>query len=241
VDNVIQFTAVTANGNILTVNSYQNTDLFWALRGGGGGTYAVVTSATYLTHDPVPMTLMSFSANFTSPVIAKRVLTEYIKLHPSLSDTGWSGYASLSVSNLSFAYLAHNISESDANKTLDLFVTFARNATGGATQLLNATYNSFNEWFSSAETAPSAGFIFEMGSRLLLRDVAENDPEMVVDTLLALQSTVFLRYVLKYSSHYLQLMISRQLYCRRRGVQSGSGCNRTSPRLAKGTSSPLLP
>jgi hypothetical protein len=61
VDNVIQFMAVTANGDILTVNSYQNTDLFWALRGGGGGTYAVVTSATYLTHDPVPMTLMSFS------------------------------------------------------------------------------------------------------------------------------------------------------------------------------------
>src|SRR4051812_43153388 len=36
VDNVLQFMVVTANGDFLTVNSYQNSDLFWALRGGGG-------------------------------------------------------------------------------------------------------------------------------------------------------------------------------------------------------------
>jgi hypothetical protein len=196
VDNVIQFTAVTANGNILTINFYQNTDLFWALRGGGGGTYAVVTSATYLTHDPVPMTVVSFSANLTSPAIAKPVLTEYIKLHPSLADAGWGGYAFLSVSSLSFIYLAQNISESGANKTLDPFVTFASNATGGA-QLSYATYLSFNEGFSSTfvpEADQSAGSSFEMGSRLLLREVAENDPEMVVDTLLALQTGVGFEY-----------------------------------------------
>jgi hypothetical protein len=196
VDNVIQFTTVTANSDILTINSYQNADLFWALRGGGGGTYAVVTSATYLTHDPVPMTLMSFSANFTSPVIAKRVLTEYIKLHPSLADAGCGGYALLSVSNLSFNYLAQNISESGVNKILDSFVTFASNATGGATQLSYATYMSSNESFSSIfapEAGQSAGSSFESFSRLLLREVAENDPEMVVDTLLALQTGVGLK------------------------------------------------
>src|ERR1700733_10716016 len=54
VDNVIQFTVVTADGRYLTVNAHKNTDLFWALRGGGGGTYAVVVSATYRTHPKFP-------------------------------------------------------------------------------------------------------------------------------------------------------------------------------------------
>ncbi|CAG8636222.1 5528_t:CDS:2 [Ambispora leptoticha] len=34
---------VTADGNILTVNNNSYSDLFWALRGGGGGTYGIVT------------------------------------------------------------------------------------------------------------------------------------------------------------------------------------------------------
>jgi FAD/FMN-containing dehydrogenase len=49
VDNVLQFTIVLANGSLVTANSYQHPDLFWALRGGGGGTYGVVTSASYKT------------------------------------------------------------------------------------------------------------------------------------------------------------------------------------------------
>ncbi|KAI1819121.1 FAD/FMN-containing isoamyl alcohol oxidase MreA [Xylaria intraflava] len=45
-DQVLEYEVITAEGQTLTANSEQNTDLFWALRGGGGGTYAVVLSAT---------------------------------------------------------------------------------------------------------------------------------------------------------------------------------------------------
>ena len=37
VDNVLEITIVTADGNHVIANSYRNKDLFWALRGGGGG------------------------------------------------------------------------------------------------------------------------------------------------------------------------------------------------------------
>ncbi|XP_055350326.1 uncharacterized protein LOC129596946 [Paramacrobiotus metropolitanus] len=47
VDNVLEMTVVTADGQLLTANSCQNKDLFWALRGGGGGTFGVVTSITF--------------------------------------------------------------------------------------------------------------------------------------------------------------------------------------------------
>ncbi|KAI1261853.1 FAD binding domain protein [Xylariaceae sp. FL1019] len=45
-DNVLQVTIVTPDGNVLTANECQNTDLFWAVRGGGGGTFGVITHAT---------------------------------------------------------------------------------------------------------------------------------------------------------------------------------------------------
>jgi len=48
VDNAIEITVVTSTGEHLTVNDYQYSDLFWALRGGGGGTYGVITSVTYI-------------------------------------------------------------------------------------------------------------------------------------------------------------------------------------------------
>lgn len=50
VDNVLRFEAVLANGTSLTASACENEDLFWALRGGGGGTFAVVTSCTYAAH-----------------------------------------------------------------------------------------------------------------------------------------------------------------------------------------------
>lgn len=39
--DALQFTVVKATGKIVTANACQNKDLFWALRGGGGGTWGV--------------------------------------------------------------------------------------------------------------------------------------------------------------------------------------------------------
>jgi FAD/FMN-containing dehydrogenase len=52
IDNVIAMQGVTANGNILKCDKENHTDLFCALRGGGGG-YALVTSFT-LKVCPIP-------------------------------------------------------------------------------------------------------------------------------------------------------------------------------------------
>jgi len=54
VDNVLEITIVTADGDHVISNAYRNKDLFWALRGGGGGTWGVVTSVTYKTHPSTP-------------------------------------------------------------------------------------------------------------------------------------------------------------------------------------------
>ena len=52
VDNVLEFDVVIANGTLLTANTCTNSDLFWALRGGGGGTFGVVTRVVHKAHEP---------------------------------------------------------------------------------------------------------------------------------------------------------------------------------------------
>ena len=42
---------VTADGQVRIANAFTNPDLFWALKGGGGGSWGVVTRLTLGTHD----------------------------------------------------------------------------------------------------------------------------------------------------------------------------------------------
>lgn len=42
---------VTADGSVKTVNACNNPDLFWALKGGGGGTFGIVTKLTVKTRE----------------------------------------------------------------------------------------------------------------------------------------------------------------------------------------------
>ncbi|WP_027634426.1 FAD-binding oxidoreductase [Clostridium hydrogeniformans] len=46
-DNVLEFQMVNYKGKIITANRDCNSDLFWALRGGGGGNFGIVTSLTF--------------------------------------------------------------------------------------------------------------------------------------------------------------------------------------------------
>ncbi|RYP55520.1 hypothetical protein DL769_010136 [Monosporascus sp. CRB-8-3] len=45
-DQVLSWEVVTSSGALVTASPTENTDLFWALRGGGGSTYGIVVSMT---------------------------------------------------------------------------------------------------------------------------------------------------------------------------------------------------
>ncbi|KAK3370113.1 hypothetical protein B0H63DRAFT_307763 [Podospora didyma] len=65
-DNALEYEVVTAAGVLLTASRTQNTDLYWALSGGGGGNYGVVTSLTLKTFPDKTVgsaTLSFFSSN----------------------------------------------------------------------------------------------------------------------------------------------------------------------------------
>jgi FAD/FMN-containing dehydrogenase len=49
-DSIEQLTIVTAGGKVLVCNAHQNSDLYWACRGGGGGNFGIVTNFTFKTY-----------------------------------------------------------------------------------------------------------------------------------------------------------------------------------------------
>lgn len=54
-DNIISYEIVLGSGEILTVDSKTDAALFWALRGGGGGNFGVVTQFVASTFEQGPM------------------------------------------------------------------------------------------------------------------------------------------------------------------------------------------
>ena len=53
-DNLLSVDIVTADGELVTANARQNSELFWGVRGGGGN-FGVVTSFTYHLHEVGPL------------------------------------------------------------------------------------------------------------------------------------------------------------------------------------------
>ena len=105
VDNVLQFTAVLANGTAVTANECSDPALFWALRGGGGGSFAVVTSATYRLHPKPVGGVVGFSlvvGLLQGTTSITTLLDAFLALsanwtNPKSNDEGgvWAGYWSV--------------------------------------------------------------------------------------------------------------------------------------------------
>lgn len=56
---------MTADGEFVTANAKENKDLFWALKGGGPGDFAVVLSVTFKTWNDLPSAGAYMFMNFT--------------------------------------------------------------------------------------------------------------------------------------------------------------------------------
>ena len=65
-DQALEFQVVTPDGRLRICNAYQNVDLFWALRGGGGSTFAVILSVTVKTFPTRSVTAYGFLMNATN-------------------------------------------------------------------------------------------------------------------------------------------------------------------------------
>jgi hypothetical protein len=65
-DHVVAFQVVTADGRFITVSETQNPDLFWALRGGGGGTFAIVMAVMIRAYPKLNVVTSSWTLDASS-------------------------------------------------------------------------------------------------------------------------------------------------------------------------------
>ncbi|KAH8806136.1 hypothetical protein F5884DRAFT_801793 [Xylogone sp. PMI_703] len=96
-DNVLELEVITADGEIRTVNECENTDLFYALRGGGASTFGVVTKATMQVFPKPPIFYTVVSVNQTSASDEKfwKAVTTYFSMYPDANDAGIFGSSSI--------------------------------------------------------------------------------------------------------------------------------------------------
>lgn len=88
--SLIEAEVVTADGVTRIVNENREPDLFWALKGGGGGTFGIVTRLTLATH-PLPRTLdaVSLTLRARSDEAYRRLLARFMQM-PFSTPTGVS-------------------------------------------------------------------------------------------------------------------------------------------------------
>ncbi|KGO46867.1 FAD linked oxidase, N-terminal [Penicillium expansum] len=89
-DQVLEWEVVLANGSLVTASPTEYPDLYWALSGGGGGTYGVVVSMTSKAYPELPTVSgnLSFSDTGVSRDTFFAAVTMFISILPSIGDAG---------------------------------------------------------------------------------------------------------------------------------------------------------
>lgn len=82
--SLLQAEVVTADGAVRIANACSNADLFWALKGGGGGSLGVVTRLTLKTHElPAQFGAVFGTVRASSDTAFKRLAGEFMRFYAS--------------------------------------------------------------------------------------------------------------------------------------------------------------
>lgn len=90
-DQVLEWEVVIPTGKVLTATPDQNSDLYWALTGGGGGTYGIVLSMTVKLHQNMPTGGATLSFTESTDKYWDAVQTFLMNL-PAIVDAGATMY-----------------------------------------------------------------------------------------------------------------------------------------------------
>jgi len=197
-DHVLEMEVVTPAGEIVTANECQNTDLFWAIRGGGGGTFGVLTKVT-VSILPSPK-LIGMEFLILTPAENKGAfdaITYLVSNFPTLADKGVSGYPVIMNSvprlvptadgkNFTFAPISgimgnlimlHTSNTSQIEDVLSPIFTHMKNTWFNITIATNTTaYPNFNSWYHEHFDPSPVGTEILVVSRLLDAKALSGDP-----------------------------------------------------------------
>jgi Berberine and berberine like len=169
----------------VVANDYQNQDLYWALRGGGGGTFAVVVSVTLKTFPEPPVTIHNLNVSFPDITSFWSFTAAYLKALPSHSDAGAAGYWYLDPTGYILmngkptfisVYFFFNQTNSSAIDQLILpLYNLAESINGTTIRNLTAVIPQARYIYPQPGGSDSVGSNVLLGSRLYARSLLEQD------------------------------------------------------------------
>ncbi|KAK3303035.1 uncharacterized protein B0T15DRAFT_262003 [Chaetomium strumarium] len=182
-DHVMALEVVTADGRFITASPAENTDLYWALRGGGGSTFGVVTSLIIRVHPKVPVTTSTFSFGTSATVSADtfwRGMHAYFSFFIPFTDAGtYSWWTLTSSGNGSFTFsmspfFAPNHTIASFHTLTAPFFNTLTSLGIAPSQPVNTTfhpdfYSAYNATWGRDPFLNSVGRISVPGNRLLPR------------------------------------------------------------------------
>ncbi|KAJ5291272.1 hypothetical protein N7478_000523 [Penicillium angulare] len=184
-DQVYEVEMVTPTGKIIVANECRNQDLFWAVRGGGGSTYGILTRVTIRTVPSTPIAVYDFTietpVNETSfwdsisyllaqyPALADSDVAAYTYIYPNTSAAGVTSGQGNSSFQAVFA-LYNPTNQHELEELLEPFVQHI-NATYYdqqlRTEVSSTIFPTFYEMFMKYADDEGAGVDKVVGSRLL--------------------------------------------------------------------------
>jgi len=191
-DNLLEATIVAPTGEIINTNACQHPELFYAIRGGGGGTYGVIISAVMKAYPDPQTTVHSLELTSTSPNVTTQFWDLMGYLHselPKLKDGGMQGYYFIIgppvIPTLSFLWV-FQLHDKPNGTAESLFSPIKEYLDSRADQFIyrvNLTTGvTFYETFAAATNEAVAPGGSAYGSRLLTRRALTEDVEAVART-----------------------------------------------------------
>ncbi len=160
-DSIIEATIVTLDGRVLKANACQNQDLFWAIRGGGGGTFGIITSLTVKAHEMPSVTVSSVEVAARNSTPAKTWYRLVAQMHthfPKLQDAGMHGYYTMSGSDrtMILALLQYNVpNATSSKKLLEPLQELLNAANSSVTHTVTTLW--VPEWYMLNQLLPTSG------------------------------------------------------------------------------------
>jgi len=194
IDRVLQFTVVTPDGKKRVANKCTNSDLFWALRGGGGGSFGVVLDSTHLAEPERPIMSAMLSLPPTADAKARRGFVEVLAANANdWALAGWGGPAATTLSAMVNPFIT-NVTA--ARASLAPAIKYVEGQANG-TALINLFPTWFDYWAATingtflANETVSEGTL--LTSKLVPETVFKNNKTrtQVIDGIMQLEAEGF--------------------------------------------------
>jgi hypothetical protein len=191
-DNLLEAQIVLPSGKVVIANACKNQDLFWAVRGGGGGTFGVIMSATFKAYPSPQTTQLAVQVALINPNKTEEWYDLMAYIHsefPRLKDAGVQGYYAIvgpPVTPVMAFAGSFNIYDQPNGTVEALFApVLARiNESGIAlAQYKTVSGSSFFTVWNDTVTVEDVAGTGAMGSRLLTRNAVTADINKLARTL----------------------------------------------------------